>query len=553
MGEEGSDSTRVDQAMDLYAKAATWPVVTEGTVRCRESVWRVELAVRQRHLATHTKLESTTTVALNAANLAQLYTSSTPKANNITSSHAADDGADPETLSSARIDHVEIEAAGDKRRFLRYYSSPDNLAHSLEVTHLLDYVYGEDVEFAGHAWSPDALHYAFVAEQKQPRQDHWCKDREHPQPKPTSQAEQAAHSTFLARENWGEGRAKVMAPVLFLFDCVTGRLSTATLPAGVLPGQPLFLNSTQLAMVAWSNTAPRPPGILYCANRESRPHSAVSCGFTPLLSALVAVGYGILLPNYRGSLGNGTAAVASLVGKIGQQDVADTMACLDEVQAAEAWAASLPVHVFGGSHGGFLTAHLSGRFPQRFQSATLRNPVIDVASMICATDIPDWCLVECGIPESTLVCNMTTAQWEMLRQASPLQYAGAASASAVQSAPMDFKTAGYEADDQTAGAYSSMPAPTFGAKGGPQKKKMAKKAPPKKEPAQKKAPSKAKMFSKSAASFASDDEGDDDFNLSGLSAKSKTKTKTAQSATKTQSAYDRFVTATLRQRESDAS
>lgn len=44
----------------------------------------------------------------------------------------------------------------------------------------------------------------------------------------------------------------------------------------------------------------------------------------------------------------------------------------------------------GGSHGGFLVAHLSGEFPDTFKAVSSRNPVIDVASMSIMSDIPDW-------------------------------------------------------------------------------------------------------------------------------------------------------------------
>ena len=36
----------------------------------------------------------------------------------------------------------------------------------------------------------------------------------------------------------------------------------------------------------------------------------------------------------------------------------------------------------GGSHGGYLTAHLSAKYPDTFIGAILRNPVIDLPSKI---------------------------------------------------------------------------------------------------------------------------------------------------------------------------
>jgi len=54
--------------------------------------------------------------------------------------------------------------------------------------------------------------------------------------------------------------------------------------------------------------------------------------------------------------------------------------------------------ICGGSHGGFLTGHCLGQYPDLFKAACMRNPVTNIASMITSTDIPDWCVIEtCGL------------------------------------------------------------------------------------------------------------------------------------------------------------
>ena len=45
----------------------------------------------------------------------------------------------------------------------------------------------------------------------------------------------------------------------------------------------------------------------------------------------------------------------------------------------------------GGSHGGFLTAHLTAARPNQFCAAAIANGVINLNSMRSVTDIPDWC------------------------------------------------------------------------------------------------------------------------------------------------------------------
>ena len=56
------------------------------------------------------------------------------------------------------------------------------------------------------------------------------------------------------------------------------------------------------------------------------------------------------------------------------------------------------VGVMGGSHGGFLTTHLIGQYPDRFYVASTRNPVCNLAVTSALSDIPDWAYVESGLP-----------------------------------------------------------------------------------------------------------------------------------------------------------
>ncbi|KAJ1626748.1 Alpha/Beta hydrolase protein [Pavlovales sp. CCMP2436] len=112
---------------------------------------------------------------------------------------------------------------------------------------------------------------------------------------------------------------------------------------------------------------------------------------------LLARGCALLLPNYRGSLGYGDDFVKALCGKAGSLDVEDcaelTSLALSENQGD---LDGTRVCVFGGSHGGFLTAWLAGHPTHRklFKAAVLWNPVIDIGGMLGTTDIPEWCAFE---------------------------------------------------------------------------------------------------------------------------------------------------------------
>lgn len=123
------------------------------------------------------------------------------------------------------------------------------------------------------------------------------------------------------------------------------------------------------------------------------PHSTFVCNWSPEYAFLCTLGYKLILVNYRGSLGFGEAALQSLPGKVGQQDVKDMLDALDKCIELGCVDASR-VAVMGGSHGGFLTGHLLGQAPDRFRCGVLRNPVCNIAGMVNVTDIPDWCHVE---------------------------------------------------------------------------------------------------------------------------------------------------------------
>lgn len=145
------------------------------------------------------------------------------------------------------------------------------------------------------------------------------------------------------------------------------------------------------------------------------PHSVTSHAFVAsYASVCLSLHCAVLHVNYRGSIGFGDDSLNSLLGRVGTADVADMMQALHHVLRLDAEQLQddaivhphvleeldlsvLPVSsvfdtqriaVVGGSHGGFLGAHLCAQFPEVFRAAALRNPVIDMPSMLQVTDIP---------------------------------------------------------------------------------------------------------------------------------------------------------------------
>ncbi|KAF9461397.1 Alpha/Beta hydrolase protein [Collybia nuda] len=128
------------------------------------------------------------------------------------------------------------------------------------------------------------------------------------------------------------------------------------------------------------------------------PHATTMTTFSPATVALALEGYTISLPNHTGSLGFGETSVRALLGNCGTLDVGDCIATTRHL-------VSLGISedgpgrqfVSGGSHGGFLSAHLIGQFPDVYTAAVMRNPVISGGEM-SSTDIPDWYYAEFGLP-----------------------------------------------------------------------------------------------------------------------------------------------------------
>lgn len=149
------------------------------------------------------------------------------------------------------------------------------------------------------------------------------------------------------------------------------------------------------------NSSGKLPGLLVCPH--GGPHSAFTTAYVAQYSDFLSYlgGYAILLVNYRGSIGYGQKPLESLPGNIGTIDVKDVYdATLSVLSLNPPLVDSSPSNraIFGGSHGGFLTAHMIGQYPQLYAAAALRNPVINIPPMFTTSDIPDWTVVEaCGI------------------------------------------------------------------------------------------------------------------------------------------------------------
>ncbi|XP_049824230.1 acylamino-acid-releasing enzyme-like isoform X2 [Aethina tumida] len=126
------------------------------------------------------------------------------------------------------------------------------------------------------------------------------------------------------------------------------------------------------------------------------PHSAFANTFMMEAAMFLSFNLGCLLVNYRGSIGCGVETIRFLSGKIGMSDVSDCIQAVDDTLKRFSWLKANSVSLFGGSHGGFIVALLSSRYPDRFRSVVARNPVTDLPSKIIISDAPDTSCVSLG-------------------------------------------------------------------------------------------------------------------------------------------------------------
>ncbi|XP_023087213.1 acylamino-acid-releasing enzyme isoform X3 [Piliocolobus tephrosceles] len=150
------------------------------------------------------------------------------------------------------------------------------------------------------------------------------------------------------------------------------------------------------------------------------PHSSFVTAWMLFPAMLCKMGFAVLLVNYRGSTGFGQDSILSLPGNVGHQDVKDVQFAVEQVLQEEHFDAS-HVALMGGSHGGFISCHLIGQYPETYRACVARNPVINIASMLGSTDIPDWCVVEAGFPFSG-DCLPDLSVWAEMLDKSPIKY-----------------------------------------------------------------------------------------------------------------------------------
>ncbi|OAV99835.1 hypothetical protein PTTG_05065 [Puccinia triticina 1-1 BBBD Race 1] len=168
------------------------------------------------------------------------------------------------------------------------------------------------------------------------------------------------------------------------------------------------------------------------------PHSTSLNEFSPSTAAMALLGHSIAYINYPGSLGFGQKWVEELPKRLSIADVDSCKLALDHLLSLELikkLGIGHRIFVNGGSHGGFITAHLTSRYPDLFAAACMRNPVVDlVGTASGGSDIPDWSYAEANITfpllsggsersdEEVGKVSVSPADFAILRDRSPIKF-----------------------------------------------------------------------------------------------------------------------------------
>ncbi|PIK51765.1 putative acylamino-acid-releasing enzyme isoform X2 [Apostichopus japonicus] len=161
----------------------------------------------------------------------------------------------------------------------------------------------------------------------------------------------------------------------------------------------------------------QPPLIVF---PHGGPHSSIVASYLVMPVFLCRLNYAVICVNYRGSTGFGQDAIFSLPGKVGTQDVGDVH-LMAKHALNEGYGDPKRVMVTGGSHGGFLSLHMIGQYPEFYKVCAVRNPVCNIAAMLGYSDIPDWCFVEAGF-EFTYNFVPTSDVYQGMLEKSPISH-----------------------------------------------------------------------------------------------------------------------------------
>ncbi len=114
------------------------------------------------------------------------------------------------------------------------------------------------------------------------------------------------------------------------------------------------------------------------------PTSQTLADWNPIIQYFVQRGWGVFVPNVRGSTGYGRAYTQALRNEWGGKDMADIVAGVEAV-TGRGWADSGRVVPWGGSAGGYAVLQLLATYPERFKAGVSLYGVTDLFNLARTT------------------------------------------------------------------------------------------------------------------------------------------------------------------------
>jgi dipeptidyl aminopeptidase/acylaminoacyl peptidase len=148
---------------------------------------------------------------------------------------------------------------------------------------------------------------------------------------------------------------------------------------------------TPASSTVGTNQRPLATAVLIHGGPTTRLTNAFNAYYYMLTPYLLSLGFGVLLPNYRGSSGRGQAFASYSIGGLGVYDYSDVIA-LTQRAIDQGYADKEKLLVGGFSQGGFLTNLCSVRNGShdggwRFRAAVSGSSICDIDAMALTSDL----------------------------------------------------------------------------------------------------------------------------------------------------------------------
>ncbi|MCA9836966.1 MAG: S9 family peptidase [Trueperaceae bacterium] len=118
------------------------------------------------------------------------------------------------------------------------------------------------------------------------------------------------------------------------------------------------------------------------------PHTNYGYGFFHEFQMLAAAGYTVIYGNPRGGSSFGDDFATTILGRYGTVDADDVLAMARDAKKQHS-KKNAPIHLTGGSYGGFMTNWLVGQTDE-FQSAVTQRSICNWTSFFGSSDIGSW-------------------------------------------------------------------------------------------------------------------------------------------------------------------